>query len=337
MEKPKYEITNQLLENIQEIERIYGQLKGIQIPQKLSLNLERDNLLKSSYSSNSIEGNPLTEIEVTNLLLDERIPVNRDEQEVKNYFEILKSLESYRHTKLDQNIVLKIHNNLLSKVNNSIAGNFRNKSVVVGYRDGEDNLHIKHNPPVHNSESIKKLLDQLFKWINEDSGSAIINIGIFHHKFVYIHPFEDGNGRVCRLLTTLLFLQNNYEINKYFVLDDYYELDREKYSDSLHEADEGKLTKWLEYFTEGIKYSLLASLSKLESGLETLEFDLRPSKREKEAIEIIVKYKEITSGQLAEELGVGRKQSHNLLSSLVEKGFLKKFGSTKNSYYKLIT
>jgi len=101
MFKPKFKLTQKLLSNIGQIERFYGQLEGLKIPKKLEINLQRDNLIQSSYVSNSIEGNPLSLREVTNLLLDERVPVNRDEKEVVNYFAILQNLNSYINKKID--------------------------------------------------------------------------------------------------------------------------------------------------------------------------------------------------------------------------------------------
>src|SRR4030043_834310 len=95
MFKPQYQLTGKLFSNIAQIERFYGQLEALRIPTGLELNLERDNLIRSSYISNSIEGNPLSLPEVTNLLLGGRVPANRDEKEVKNYFEILKNLSDY--------------------------------------------------------------------------------------------------------------------------------------------------------------------------------------------------------------------------------------------------
>ena len=90
MFKPKYKVSPKLLANIATIERLYGQIEAIKIPSKLELNLIRENLIESSYASNKIEGNPITLPEVTNLILDDRIPVNRDEKEIVNYFNILK-------------------------------------------------------------------------------------------------------------------------------------------------------------------------------------------------------------------------------------------------------
>jgi len=95
MFQPKFTLSSKLLTNITSIERFYGQLESLRISPNLQLNLERHNLIRSSYISNSIEGNPLSLPEVTNLLLGDRLPVNRDEKEVQNYFNILKNLSTY--------------------------------------------------------------------------------------------------------------------------------------------------------------------------------------------------------------------------------------------------
>ena len=115
MFKPQYKLTVSLVKNINAIERTYGQLEGMKAPQSLLLNLERDNLIRSSHASNSIEGNPLSLPEVTNLLLSDRTPVNRDEKEVKNYFEILKSLDSEVGAPFNLRLVLKIHEKLMKE------------------------------------------------------------------------------------------------------------------------------------------------------------------------------------------------------------------------------
>jgi len=131
----------------------------------------------------------------------------------------------------------------------------------------------------------------------------------------------------------LNFSKDNYLINKYFVLDDYYDIDRSLYSDKLHSADQGDKTEWLEYFSDGVKYSLQGALVKVRDAVDSLSIEDQPSPREKEVLGFLQKRKEITSTDLAEKLKISRQQAHNLLSSLVEKGFLKKKGKTKASYY----
>lgn len=338
MFKPTYKLTSKLLTNIAEIERLYGQIEAIAIPSKLELNLKRDNLIKSSYASNRIEGNPLTLPEVTNLLLDERVPTNRDEKEVVNYFKLLSELDEYKDHKLTINLVKEVHQKLLLGVDKT-AGEIRNTKVVVGKFSGEKgsvSLKVKHDPPFHKRKKIEENLESLFKWITVSQDlPTIIKIGIFHHQFVYIHPFEDGNGRVCRIQTALLFIQNNYLINKYFVLDDYYDIDRIIYSDKLHSADLGDKTEWLEYFSDGVKYSLQSALSRVKNAVQTLSIKERPTSKERQVLKLMQEQKEITSTELAKILKVSRQQAHNLLSSLVKKGLLDRKGSTKSSYYLL--
>jgi len=339
MFKPKFKLTPKLLGNITQIERLYGQIEGLKIPQKLELNLHRDNLMQSSYVSNSIEGNPMSLREVTNLLLGDRVPVNREEKEVKNYFDILQNLKNYTKRKIDLSLIVDIHKQLVRGVKDEIAGKIRNKRVVVGkYTNDEKkknfSLEIKHEPPFHQPRQITKALGELLIWLYSDTQLPIvIQAGIFHPHFVYPHPFIDGNGRADRLLTALIFLQNNYQINKYFVLDDYYDIDRILYSDKLHSADSGNKTTWLKYFSDGVLYSLQGALVKVDQALLQLRIEEKPTPKEREVLNLVQERKEVTSTELAETLKISRQQAHNLLSSLVKKDFLRRKGTTKGSYY----
>ncbi|MDR1516412.1 MAG: Fic family protein [Synergistaceae bacterium] len=333
-----YNITQKLLENITSIERFYGQLEALRLPQNLQLNLERNNFIESSYVSNSIEGNPLSLPEVTNLLLDERVPANRSEREIKNYFDSLKSLSLIALNSFDVETILKLHRDLMRGLDEEIAGNIRNVRVVVGNRvrdKGKIKIKVKHEPPFHDAQNIRNALEELVRWINEAPDLPILKIGVFHHQYVYLHPFIDGNGRTVRLLTALLFLRSGYRINKYFVLDDYYDIDRLGYSDALHSADSGNATSWLEYFTDGVKYSLGSALAKAQNALRTLGVRQQPTPKEKIVMDMFTNGRELVTAQVADELALSRQQAHRLLSRLVEKGLLEKHGATKKSYYRL--
>lgn len=336
MYQPLYRLTGKLLRNITQIERLYGQIESLKIPKKLELNLTKRNLITSAYASNRIEGNPLTLPEVTNLLLDDRVPTNRDEKEVVNYFSILQDLAVYQHKQFSSSLVTEFHKKLMIGVDET-AGQIRNVKVVVGrYKEEKGNvsLKVKHDPPHHDRKSIAKDLDELFTWINANRDVPVsVMAGIFHHQFVYIHPFEDGNGRVCRLLTALLFIQHEYLINKYFVLDDYYDVDRQQYSDMLHSADMGDKTEWLEYFTDGVKYSLQGALAKYREAVLTLRIEEQPTPKERDVLAIVQEKREVTSQMIVQRLHISRQQAHALLSGLMEKGLLGKKGKTKSSYY----
>lgn len=339
MFKLNFVFSNSLISNLSVIERTYGQLEALRLPQKSLLNLERENLVTSTYASNRIEGNPLTLPEVTNLLLGDRVASNRDEKEVQNYFKLLQRLPKLQDQPLTIETILDIHASLLEGINSQIAGKIRNEPVVVGKYvtlRGKPKLEIKHNPPHHNRLEITQALSYLLSWLEEDKQTpSIIKTGLFHHQFVFFHPFSDGNGRTTRLLTALVLLKYGYQINKYFVLDDFYDLDREAYSDALSSADEGEQTAWLEYFTQGMRYSLQSALAKAKTTSQTLAIDTRPSPRETQVLAFFTFQRQLTSQQVADHLQLSRQQAFNLLRGLVTKGLIEKKGSTKDSYYQL--
>ncbi|MFC1622238.1 Fic family protein [Patescibacteria group bacterium] len=338
--EPKFTLTPKLLSTINQIERLYGQLEGLRLPKKLELNLHERNLVQSAYVSNSIEGNPLSLMEVTNLLLGDRVPVNRDEKEVYNYHEILSSLDVCLDKPVDLKLINDFHSKLLYGVQDEIAGEIRNDKVVIGKytkEKTEASIQVKHEPPFHTKDEIEQALVSLNEWLVAalKNQPATLVAGIYHHEFVYIHPYADGNGRTCRLIAALIFLKAGYKINRHFVLDDYYDIDRIQYSDMLHTADSGDKTEWLEYFTDGVNYSLQSALEKAKRSLQTLNIEERLTGRESEVLGIVQERGEITSHIVAEILDVTRQQAHSLLSALVEKGFVDKKGSTKSSYYVL--
>jgi Fic family protein len=338
MFKPNYTLTPELLTNITHIERLYGQIEALRLPQKLELNLKQQHMIQSAYASNKIEGNPLSLHEVTNLLLDDRVPVNRDEKEVALYFELLTQLDRYSQMDLNVNLITDLHRKLFAGIH-EYAGQIRDEMVAVGKymgQEGEVKFRIKHMPPYHAKAEIVEALTQLMMWSKTDTATpAMLKAGLFHHQFLYIHPFEDGNGRVCRTMTALLLIRLGYKINKYFILDDYYDLDRGDYSDKLHSADEGEQTEWLMYFTDGVKYSLQSALVKAKEAVRRLSMAERPSPKEKRVLDLLSEQPEMTSTEIAAILNVSRQQAHNLLSALVAKGLVDRFGTTKSSYYRL--
>lgn len=344
----KYDITSKLLNNLTTIERLYGQIESEELIPSVALRLQRQNLVLATHHSTSIEGNPLSPTEVTNVILGDKIPTTKAEQEVKDYFEALVKLDEYnrQQRRIDLKFIRDLHASVMRSSGDNRIGKFRDARVVVGHREGVGEgitIQIKHEPPAHTRTKITKLVGELINWAAADETvPAILKAGIFHHWLVYIHPFYDGNGRVTRLIAAYILMQNGYEVTRYFILDDYYDIDRFEYSDKLHTADEGDHTLWLEYFTEGLVYSLQAALSKIreykQESLEEIKGEKRAlvTKREEDVLRIVMNLKTVRSRDIAQRLGVSRQQAFRLLDSLVEKGILEKKGKTKASYYHLV-
>lgn len=340
---PKFNYTATLVNHIASIERLYGQLISERLMPSLSLKLTQEHRILATHYSTSIEGNPLTPQEVTNILLGDAIPTTKSEKEVKNYFDALNfvSVVAMRHQPLNVKFVLELHRRVMRDIEKKKPGMFRNTGVIVGHRS-MSGLVIKHNPPAHTVTTIRKRLTDLFSYINQPSSvNPLIQAGILHHEIAFIHPFFDGNGRVTRLLTTYYFLLQHYEVSKYFILDDYYDLDRLEYSDKLHSADKGDKTEWLEYFLEGIAHSLKAALERIrdltERRIESIKGDKRVlvTSREEDVLQILLELKKIKTSDVSKHLSVSRQQAQSLLHNLVDKGILERIGVTKSSYYQL--
>lgn len=343
MYQPKFTYTSTLVNNLAAIERLYGQLISERLIPSLSLKLTQEHQILATHYSTSIEGNPLSPREVTNILLGDAIPATKSEKEVKNYFEALiyVSVTAQKRKPLSIPLVLELHKRVLRGIDIKKPGVFRSSGVVVGHRNVQG-LVIKHKPPAHTAAGINKLLQNLFAFFEIPSPiSPIILSGILHHEVAYVHPFYDGNGRVTRLLTTYYLLLHGYEVTKYFILDDYYDLDRLEYSDKLHSADKGDKTKWLEYFLEGIAHSLKAAFERIQDltdrRIESIKGDKRVlvTSREEDVLQILLELKKIKTSDIAKHLTVSRQQAQSLLHNLVDKGILERIGVTKSSYYQL--
>lgn len=344
MLNPEFSLNFRILNILGSIERLYGKLQGERLIPSLSLRLTQENQILATHYSTSIEGNPLSPQDVTNVILGDQVPVTKSEKEVKNYFNILTILSNLarERTPITVDLTEKLHKKLMDGIEEKQdLGIIRNGPVFVGHKTKEE-IVVKHNPPYHTSEEIKKALNELYSWLNtEQELHPLLKAGILHHQFAYIHPFFDGNGRLARILTTYYLIMQHYEVSKYFILDDYYDVDRHLYSDCLHSADSGDKTSWLEYFLEGIASSLQAALSRIDDlkrdTLDKLEGEKRVlvTPREEEVLQIIIEKKAIKSSDIEKAFAVSRQQAHSLLSSLVTKGLLEKFGKTKTSYYKL--
>jgi Fic family protein len=343
MSNPSFIITSKMVNSLSAIERLYTQLIAEKLIPSLSLKLSEENQVLATHYSTSIEGNPLSPYDVTNIVLGDQIPTTKSEKEVKNYFSTLNKIFilEKEHAPITLELTKNLHKILMIGLNDKSIDDFRDSEVFVGHKTKEE-IVVKHNPPFHKKREIENALTELYKWLNqEDELHPLIKAGIFHHQFAYLHPFYDGNGRLTRILTEYFLLLKNYQVAKFFILDDYYDVDRNLYSDMLHSADKNSKTLWLEYFLEGIANSLQGALARVNDLKKTNLDEFTGEKRvlvtprEEEVLEIIIDKKAVKTKDVQGILSVTRQQAHALLFSLVRKGLVEKFGKTKTSYYKL--
>lgn len=343
MFKPKFNFTTKIVNTLAAIERLYGSFLEQELVPSLALKLSQENQILATHHSTSIEGNPLSPRDVTNIILGDQVPTTKSEKEVKNYFAVLNKINilAKKRGPISIDLTLDLHRELMKGLQTRALEQFRDSGVFIGHKTKVE-LVVKHNPPYHTAREITNGLEQLYSWTRKNNElHPLIRAGILHHQFAYIHPFFDGNGRLARILTAYFLLLKQYGIVRFFILDDYYDIDSQQYSNMLHSADVGDETRWLEYFLEGIAYSLQAALSRVNQlkgksvDEVTGEKRVLVTAREEDVIQIILDKKAVKTTDVVEALVVTRQQAHALLASLVKKSILKKFGKTKTSYYRL--
>ena len=198
--------------------------------------------IQSTEASNAIEGIVTTRTRIKQLVEEKTTPRNRDEQEIAGYRDVLNVIhESFDAIPITQNYILQIHKMLYSHMNNPLAG--RTKSVQnyisAAYPDGHTEILFTPLAPYETSEALDRICEEYNRVIGNLEVEPLIIITIFIHDFLCIHPFNDGNGRMSRLLTTLLLYQNGFYIGKYISLEAKISKNKDLYYSAMSQSQTG--------------------------------------------------------------------------------------------------
>lgn len=274
MYDPNFTFTNKIVNDIAEISSAREVIIGSYLVPSYDVLLRNNAILKASHSSTAIEGNPLTLKQVDELIKGERVlAAEKSKKEVLNYYYVLENIDKYHNNgKIAEKNILKLHKDITRGVleRPECEGKYRNGRVIVGNQEAGK---INYVPP--DSYKVPGLMEDFLEWINSDLIIyPVIIVGIAHYEFVRIHPFVNGNGRTARALATLILYIKEFDIKRYFALDEYYDADRDSYENALKSADTTRdLTQWLEYFVKGV----LVSISKVKAEVITLSSERQRS------------------------------------------------------------
>ncbi len=222
--------------------------------------------IESIGSSTRIEGATLTDQEVKELLKDLRITKlkTRDEQEVVGYYEVLEVIyDNYSDIKLSESYIKQLHQMLLkySSKDERHRGTYKflSNKVVGTYPTGEQRTIFATTEPALVATEMQELAEWTNKQLEQKSIHQLIVVGSFIYDFLSIHPFQDGNGRLSRLLTTLCLLQNNYSFIQYISFENHIEQNKKAYYEALMNGqknrgtDNERIDSWLIFFLESLK------------------------------------------------------------------------------------
>ena len=315
---PPYQITPEILKLIVSISEKTGQINA-KFLDKPSPKLRKENRIKTIHSSLSIEGNTLTEVQITALIENKRIiGPEKDVNEVLNAIKVYDQLKSFDPK--SSKSFLKAHEILMKGlvIDN---GKYRNKGV--GIMAGDRIAHVA--PP---AENVSHLMNELFDYIKISKEISLIKSCVFHYEMEFIHPFIDGNGRMGRLWQTLI-LMKEYPVFEFIPFENIIHKTQSEYYHALSQSDKsGNSTPFIEYMLNVINDSLFTILdfkSRTISTEDRLTYFSETCESEFSRKDYMSVFKEISSATASRDLKQG-----------AELGLFEKEGDKTKTVYRII-
>ena len=296
--------------------------------------------VQSTEASNAIEGIVTTNTRIRQLVEEKTTPRNRDEQEIAGYRDVLNLIhENFDAIPITQNYILQLHKILYSHMNNPMAG--RTKSVQnyisATYPDGHTEILFTPLAPYETPEALDRICEEYNRVIGNMEVEPLIVIPVFIHDFLCIHPFNDGNGRMSRLLTTLLLYRSGFYVGKYISLESKIAKNKDLYYDVLGQAHIGwhEGTEDVVPFIKYLLGTILSAYKDFEDRFALVETKLSALETVRRAtMEKIGRFTKQDIRELCPSLSIS--SIEGALRKLVAAGELKREGAGKNiCYYRL--
>ena len=293
--------------------------------------------IQSTEASNKIEGIVTTGTRMKQLYQEKTTPKNRDEQEIMGYRDVLNTIhENFEYIPLRSSYILQLHRDLYQYSEKSIGGRFKNTQNYIAetHPDGTQTVRFMPLAPYETPEAMDAICESFNQVLDSCDIDPLILIPCFINDFLCIHPFNDGNGRMSRLLTTLLLYRCGYVVGRYISIESKIEKTKAKYYEVLEQSGIG----WHEAGndpTPFIKYILgviLAAYRAFESRIDLFDEKLPAVELVRRAIgEKIGKF---TKSEIMEIVpSVGKTSVENSLKTLVEEGVIIRHGTGKATFY----
>ena len=293
--------------------------------------------IQSTDSSNRIEGIGTSNARMKQLVEDRTTPLTRDEQEIVGYRDVLNTIhESYEHIQLKGSVILQLHRDLLSYTDKTFGGKFKNTQNYINetHTDGSSFTRLTPLAPFETPEAVEEICTSYRDALEKQVVDPLILIPIFICDFLCIHPFNDGNGRISRLITTLLLYQSGFMVGKYISIEQKIERTKDTYYDVL-----GKVSRsWHEGendYTSFIKYLLglfLNCYRDLEDRLGSVDRKSTPYEIVRKALDNTLGV--FTKVQILERCpSIGSSSVEAALKRLKEEGYILSQGRGRSTTY----
>ncbi len=346
MFSPKFQITNKILNFISKVEAVEEVIRHAPILPLWEKEFREDAIVRSVHHGTHLEGNMLQKDEAAEVLRGKEVMARpRDIQEIINYRRVIDLIDQEvkkKNSAITEDTIFQFHQTIVSKIlPPDQSGSYRAKQVVIrNSQTGE----VTFRPP--SPLEVPYLMKEFLMWLNritKDDLHPILKAGIAHHELVRIHPFIDGNGRVARVLATLILLTGGYDIRRFFSLEEYYDRDAVAYYENLQRASAGDMTTWLEYFT----YGASVEFERVKEKVLRLSKDAK-MKDKFGGQQIFLTDRQVKIIEYIQDIGYLQNQAFDTIfpnvsedsvlrdvKDLIEKNLIKKIGKTKAARYVL--
>ena len=294
--------------------------------------------VQSVGSSNAIEGINTTDHRLKELVNDKSTPRNRTEEEITGYREVLTTIhENYDYINPRPNIILQLHKQLYSFSKSAIGGNYKNADNYITETDAEGNESIRFQPvPAYlTAEAMEKLTEAFIMALEKGELYPLLVIPMFILDFLSIHSFNDGNGRMSRLLTLLLFYRAGYIVGKYISIEKLIEKSKESYYEVLHDSSAGWHDNKNSY-EPFIRYYLGIMQKAYNDFEERVEFVFQKRLSKADRIKNVIDNTigKITKKEIMEICpDISKVTIERALAALVKSGYLLKIGGGRTTGY----
>lgn len=348
MQEPKIAVTQELLKLIAEIDEFKGKWEALKnmSPERLR-QLRKVATIESIGSSTRIEGAKLTDMQVETLLsnLSATSFKSRDEQEVAGYAEAMDIVfQAYEDMTITENHIRQLHQTLLRHSNKDERhrGDYKkldNHVVAIDEHGKEIGVVFETATPFDTPREMEELVRWVNKAIAENSLHPLLIVAVFIVVFLAIHPFQDGNGRLSRILTTLMLLRSGYVYVPYASLESVVEDNKDLYYKALRrtqttlKTDTPDWEPWLGFFLRCLKKqkaNLAAKIEKEKAGDDTALPALSV-----QVLDLLKKHERLTIAEIAEHTGANQNTLKVRLRELVAAGRIQRHGKARATWYSL--
>jgi len=341
-------ITPEILKLISQIDEFKGAWRalGTLAPERLSA-LHKVATIESIGSSTRIEGSKLSDKDVERLLTNLEIKAfsSRDEQEVAGYAKVMETVfSSWEHIPMTQNHIQQLHKDLLtySEKDEWHRGKYKsNPNSVAAFDENGNQIGIVFETAT--PFDTPRLMSELTQWLQQEREVAQVHplliTALFTVVFLEVHPFQDGNGRLSRVLTTLLLLQAGYAYVPYSSLESIIEQNKEGYYLALRQtqgtirSDSPDWQPWIMFFLQSLHKQVLSLSQKVER--EKIVLSAMP-----ELSLIIIEHARqhgrVSIGEIAALTGKSKNTLKVHFRALVEKGFIAQKGGGRSTWYVMV-